>query len=274
MTKINELHEDTTPRSTRRGLRSAASAALVLALTGGIVGAFAGESSAATTSHAAQVLTQAADAAGHAQAAKPKAGQFEYVDTIHQISIPGSPERNQRWISVDGSQAGQGVNSGALFNNTYSIAAYHSGDSLKDAPYDVLAQLPTDPAQLLKVLSSDPYVLGDEKYNGTSPNVAVWGLMRNLVDVAPAAQKAALFRVAADIQGTVYIGDTTDADGRHGEGVGLQDPRLGFIAFIFDKGDHRFLGERIQGSATDTRVEFNDAVRTVAFVDRVGQLPK
>jgi hypothetical protein len=270
---MTEFNENTARSGARRGLRSVAAAGLVLALTGGIVGTLAvGQSFAAAPSHAAQVLNAAANAADHAPA---KSGQFEYIDVLHLTSTPTPVEHDQRWLSVDGSQDGLEVGSG-WWNNTTTIPAnsYHPGDSLKDAPYDVIAKLPTDSAQLSKILANDPYVLGDEKYNGTAPNVAVWGLMRLLVETAPPAQEAALFRVAAGLEGVGYSAGATDAAGRSGEAVGMEDPRLGFIQFIFDKGDHRFLGERVLGNPTgSTGVEFNDAVLTRGFVDSVGQLP-
>lgn len=87
------------------------------------------------------------------------------------------------------------------------------------------------------------------------------------------AQKAALFKAAAKINGITSVADATDAAGRPGEAVGLTDPRLGSIQFIFDKSSHAFLGERILASGNSDHVVLNDAGERTAVVDRAGQEP-
>jgi hypothetical protein len=263
---------------TRRGLRrptrrALVAAGVVMAVTGGIIGTqIAGPSGTDTSAQAVSVLNLAADALDTVPETPPRPDQFQYIDVVHVTSDPNDKTRYQQWMSVTGKQTGLGISVGD-YNHTGPIDPYQPGTGLMSAPYDVIAALPTDPAKLLKVLAQDQYVRGDIRNNHTDHNVAVWGLMRFIVEGAPNAQQAAIFRAAASIPHMAYSPDATDADGRHGEAVGLEDPRLGFIQFIFDKNTHRFLGERVLGSQHTTSVEFNDTVRTVAFVDKPGQLP-
>ncbi|GAA2143010.1 CU044_5270 family protein [Kitasatospora kazusensis] len=259
-----------------RTRRVLASAGVALALAGGVIGyQIAGPAGADTSAQAAEVLNDAAvTAAATAHTVvglKPRPDQYIYLDVLHTTS--GMNDRTQSWTSADGTRQGLVRTSGFMGDHSSPIDPYKSGDSLRDAPYLVLAKLPTDPDALLRILYADPAVLGDQQHNGTKADVALWGLLRDLVENVPAAQEAALFKVAAKVPHISYSDNATDAAGRPGVAVGLPDPRLGTIQFVFDRSSHAFLGERILSPGSTTQVEFNDTVQRTAVVDKPGQLP-
>jgi hypothetical protein len=252
--------------SRRAVIMGVAAASLGVTLVGVQLTVVGGQDSAA---QAATLLNNAATVAGASTMPTPRKGQFVYLRVLHVTS--GMKERAETWTSADGSQPGLTRSSGAIANISTTLDRYNPATGLRDAPYLVLAKLPTDPDALLKVLSADPAVATDVTHNKVSRDVAIWGLIRNLVENAPPAQKAALFKAAAKIHGITYVPSATDAAGRSGEAVGLPDPRLGTIQFIFTKDTHVFLGERILARGSATNVEFNDTIETIAVVDKVLQ---
>lgn len=247
--------------------------AALVAVTVVLVGyQIVGPRGATSSAEAATVLHRAATAAAGVPLREPRADQFTYVEVVHVAA--GSRQRVQRWTSVDGSRPGLLRSAGFLGSSTERIPPYQPAGGLLAAPYTVLAQLPTDPVALLRALGDDPYVRNDVRNNKMSRDVGIWSLIRELVETAPPAQKAALFRAASTIKGITYVASATDAAGRTGEAVGLEDPRLGNIQFIFDRETHEFLGERILDRGSTTAIQFNDAIEQTGVVDAVGSLPR
>ena len=81
-----------------------------------------------------------------------------------------------------------------------------------------------------------------------------------------------MFRAAATLKGVTVYPDVTDAAGRVGDGVGIDDARLGRTVIIFDKTSYRYLGEIII-QVGNNEVAFNRALLRTAVVDQVGQAP-
>ncbi|MFF0297768.1 CU044_5270 family protein [Kitasatospora sp. NPDC004614] len=168
--------------------------------------------------------------------------------------------------------------SGGLSSQDSVVEPQQASPSLyADPPYDKLAKLPTDPDALLEILYADPFVHWMTDAKNMTREVAVWTILRSLMGgPCPAPQKAALFRAAAKIPNISYHEEATDALGRTGEAVSLLDPKVGIVQLILDRKTHAFLGERIlgrPGEGHDGTVAFNSAVRKIALVDAVGQLP-
>jgi len=246
--------------------------AAVLILTIILVGyQIVGPPGAGTTAEAATVLHKAAAAAVTAPVPAPRADQFTYIDVLHVTS--GERQRTQTWTSVDGSRPGLTRSAGFLGSSSDVVPPYDPAGGLYAAPYTVLAKLPTDPAALLKVLGTDPYVENEVRSNKVTRDVGIWSLIRELVETAPPPQKAALFQAASRIKGIRYVAGAIDAAGRTGEAVGLDDPRLGNIQFIFDRKTHEFLGERILTVGSTTQVQFNDALQQTGLADTPGVVP-
>lgn len=258
------------PRSTaarRTTILAGAAAAIGLALVGSQLTGMVGTDS---TAQAATVLAAAAAAIHPSSDSPPRKGQFVYLRSAHVDSTGGERDTVESWTPSDGSQPSLVRSRGVLFNDDHWLPPYQPGSSLYQAPYTVLAGLPTDPAALLKILYADPMVRV-EMDKGRSRELATWTLLRHLVATVPPTRKAALFRAAAKIPGITYLNHATDADGRTGEAVGLFDPNLsGTINLIFDRQTHAFLGELVLSRGHQ---EFNSALEKTAVVDRVGQRP-
>lgn len=249
-------------------LLGAAAATLSVAVVAyGVVGQPGPDSTAA----AATVLQRAAGAISPESGPAPRPGQFIYLDILRVTS--GMKQRVQTWTAVDGSRPGLIRSDGFLGKDTSPVPPYQPEQGLHQAPYTVLSALPTDPTELVQILYADPHVRGQMRANNLSREVAVWDTLRSLVETAPPAQKAALFKAAAQIKGIVYVESATDAAGRTGEAVGLEDPRLGSVQFIFDRDSHEFLGERTMRRGSTTEVQFNATVQRTAVVDAAGRLP-
>ncbi|MFC8716625.1 CU044_5270 family protein [Kitasatospora sp. NPDC057198] len=262
-------------RGVLRSRRVLVAAAMTMAITGGlvgtqIVGPGAGESSA----EAVSALNLAADALADlaAKTPTPRPDQFLYTEVLHTTGSPKDTTVSEGWRSVDGSKAGVYRSTGA-YENSGQIDPYPASGTILNSSYLELAKLPTDPDKLLAILDKDPAVLSDEQGNGTKHEVAVWGVVRDLIDGAvPPAQEAALFRAAAKLPHISYVRQATDATGREGEAVSMVDPRVGAIQLILDRQTHTFLGERVLGK-NDDAVQFNSALRRTAFVDQAYQQP-
>ncbi|MGW4383335.1 CU044_5270 family protein [Kitasatospora sp. NPDC004531] len=248
-------------------------AALTTALTAGVVGTqIAGPGATESSARAVSALNLAADAL--ADAPRPRPDQFVYLDVLH--TVDGSPATTGRtWHSVDGSQ--QGLTQWGEGNPSLTVPPNEAGPSLMLAPYSALAALPTDPDELLRRIEADPSVQQEQATGQVSREVAVWYLIRTIMDSAcPAPQQAALFRAAAKLPNISYSADATDALGRRGEAVSMLDPRTGTVQLVLDRTTHAFLGERIlgrPGSADEGKVVYSSAVRQVAIVDAPDQLP-
>ena len=250
------------PAPRRRAVLLLAAAAALAAGATGLQVVLPGQSPDA----AAVTLSRAAAAAGAAPAAAPGPGQFLLVETVHH---DGSERRTvRRWVPSTRGVDGLLTITGGVMDGRRDVTSWSPGDSLATAPYDVLAALPTDPHALLEQLRRDPAVVNDRTRNLMSDPVAVWGLLRDLLVVAPPAQKRALLEAAALLPGMRHVDDAVDALGRHGEAVSLVDPRLGPVRFVFDRDTHAFLGEVILQA--DGAVQFSDAVRPAVVVDRAG----
>ena len=257
------------PAWPRRLARSAVALAALLAIA--FVGVQVLSPHGGAPANAAGVLRAAADAVEPAVALDPRPDQYVYWEVVHVTSALWT--RVQVWRAADGSRPGHITITGDTGNFTDPTPAYRPGDSLSDAPYAVLAELPTDPDALLRRLEADPMVAAGGTSSGPSRAVMLWNLMRELVWTAPPRQQAALFRAAATLPDITVDNDVTDAVGRAGIGVGLHDPALGRVELIFQRGDYRFLGERIVDIKHPDRVLFNDALQRTAVVDQIGQLP-
>jgi len=105
--------------------------------------------------------------------------------------------------------------------------------------YAALAQLPTDPVQLLAQIRTQ--VAG----RAGGADYAAFDQIGQLVheSIAPPDVAAALYRAVALIPGVEVVPDAVDAAGRHGVGVALISDGQRY-EWIFDPDSYVFLGER------------------------------
>lgn len=268
------LREETTRRSAQRARmplrRLVISGALAASLAAGfgayeIAGPHGSQNAAA-----AEVLDHAATAADAGTALHPRSDQFVYRKLL--VVTDGLKGTTQTWESADGSKPGLRRSSGDLGNTNSPLPRYQPQNGLMAAPYLVLAELPTNPHELLPVLERDPSVTSRAS-SGPKQTLAVWSLIRELIEKAPPSQQAALFRTAALLPGIQLLESAVDADGRTGVAIGLDDPRVGRVEMVFDSTDDHYLGERIVKDDKPDDLLFNGALQTTAVVGRVGELP-
>ncbi|MGW2034030.1 CU044_5270 family protein [Streptomyces sp. NPDC001811] len=185
---------------------------------------------------------------------------------------PG-PVTTTGWLRSSGKDA---VMPGQLVPSTFATPVR---PGLWHPTYAWLAQLPTDPDALLKVLYSQTTV---EK--GESKDEAVFREIGDLLGsvIMPPATASALYKAVARVPGVTRVPDAVDAAGRHGIGITHKDSgsRTRSV-LIFDKGTLAYLGSQayfINGGArtgsTAGDVLFGvDAVMARGVVDRHGEVP-
>ena len=107
-------------------------------------------------------------------------------------------------------------------------------------PNSRYADLPTDPAALLKK------VYADTKGQGNSPDGAAFDFLGEALmeSLLPPPVAAAIYRAAAMIPGVVLVADSVDAAGRHGVAVARTDEAGERREWIFNATTFEYLGER------------------------------
>lgn len=196
-------------------------------------------------------------------------------ETLENTTCPPQPTGS---VVVQASPTGGEVAAADLCRDGQQrTPVYDPKNGLLLAPYAVLAGLPTDPATILAVLGADRSAISPPGVSVPQPDrkAQTWALISSVIGRMPPAQRAALFRAMAQLQGTVLYPHTKDAAGRDGIGIGLDDPRLGAVVskvvLIFDRATSHYLGYNIVNKRGIA--EFSTAVLRTGFVDKVGQIP-
>lgn len=231
------------PRRHRTLLRvslvaAVAAAALVLPATSLLKG-----TTPAATASAAEVLHQAAVAAG----AQPDGGwrNAKYWYSKSTYSRGGQTRTREIWIGHHdpGVLLDPGVSDRPL---PVGVAAFDNGD------WDSLWSLPTDPDKLAALFRSA------SRGSGPSPDSELFTWVGDYLRESPAPPKlrAALYEVAARIPGVKLLGPTTDSVGRPGVGISrdgeklIIDPHTG--ALLADDEGRGFTATYLDQHATDT----------------------
>ncbi|WP_406293444.1 CU044_5270 family protein [Embleya sp. NBC_00888] len=241
-------------------------------------------------SEAAAVLEDLAVAAGREATKPPGVGRFAYAATSGfryrtehhgngvQTASYRVPVDEQSWSSTDGStpdvlwERVQQTEHGRLELMKSTVeAAGPSVPGYGTSRYAWLAALPTDPTRLLEVVR--PLAADGVPLFHHLMNLVVTGL-------TPPAQRAALYRVIAGLDGVSVVDDAVDAKGRHGVALLFEDPGSVYrVEWIFDRDTFRYLGMRtIQTRDADGIVAGTVLVSTTidrqGLVNRVGDVPK
>ncbi|MET8541650.1 CU044_5270 family protein [Kitasatospora sp. NPDC004799] len=251
--------------------------ALSLVLVGG------GQPSPSTESSgtvAAVVLDRAAEAAEQQPAPAARGDQFIYVKSLEKWREAGGEVSRTRedWLSVDGSKRelllidGHVPNPGGSDEHGEAEPVPNAG---RIGSYAYVAALPTDPDALLAKIHADT------AGHGSSPEAEAFETVGELLmlQIAPPAVSAALYRAAAKIPGVTVIDSVTDAAGRPGIAVARRDSGGKAEAqWIFDRTDYTFLGERgvaVTDGATFKKgdVTGQNTILARAVVDQPGTRP-
>ncbi|MFF5477137.1 CU044_5270 family protein [Streptomyces sp. NPDC012935] len=250
---------------------------------------------AASAEGVPRLLDQISLAAADATHPTVKPGQYVYVEsrtadtfvkTVGDRTSLASHQlhRRQVWRSADGTKGwliDPAVNDSPE-GETLSLPD-EQGNTPKaylNAPsYDYLAELTTDPDELLAKIYKETEGMGN------SPDQQAFTTIGDLLGESypPAELYSALFKAAEKIPGVVVVNDAVDAVGRHGVAVARLDETSGQREeWIFDKKTHVFLGDRsvqvrkATGEAALIKpgtVLYTSAVINRAVVDGVKQTP-
>jgi hypothetical protein len=142
-------------------------------------------------------------------------------------------------------------------------------------PNSRYADLPTDPAALLK------QVYADTQGQGNSPDYAAFDFLGEALreSLLPPQVAAAIYRAAAMIPGVVLVADSVDAEGRHGVAVARTDEFGERREWIFNATTFEYLGERsylVRDTETGKAgmLTATTAVLERGVVHQKGDLPK
>ena len=184
---------------------------------------------------AAQVMRQAAAAAGAQPGGWPDAAYWHSVSTYHQGSEPA--HQREAWIghTAPGVLTDDGVDTGFI---PLDEAVFPAGG--RGLSWDELYALPTDSVALESNLRAG---IGGV---GNSDDAELFVIVGDLLRESPAspALRQALWEVAARIPGVTLVGAVTDSAGRAGVAVERGDQR-----YVLDPNDGRLLEESSGSSA-------------------------
>ncbi|NRQ33559.1 CU044_5270 family protein [Nonomuraea sp. NN258] len=247
----------------RAGLVGALAAALtvgILAAQVGLGGSDPGHPLAAPPADAQTLLKLAARAAGEQRDTVPGRGQYVHTKRLAQRSLYLADEtgavrytkvlvNEERWESADVGRpwlsreqavSATGPAPRNRWDHGVEDTVYGPASCPGRPAYARLGAWPTDPAQVRAKIVAE---------TGEDP-LRIWASLQSLVaeSVVRPSLSAALYQVAAGLDGIVLIPDTVDVAGRPGMAVAM-DQRDGTRAeLIFDRQTYRYLGERTVNS--------------------------
>ncbi|WP_157435731.1 CU044_5270 family protein [Actinospica robiniae] len=205
---------------------------------------------AGEVAQASVVLDQMADAAEASPARPVASGEYVYVKTISEYAQEAQAPWTMQPMTTRETWYAQasGANRGMFRQNgrdTPMVAAIPAGQStvppVANPTTAWVAQLPSDPRQVLAIIHAG--LDSDYEYpDNVREFLAIGGILSTTVPTPQA--EATLYRAAALIPGVVATGDATDAAGRHGFGIAIEDGQGERHEWIFAAGTYRFLGER------------------------------
>ncbi|MGW5156926.1 CU044_5270 family protein [Nonomuraea wenchangensis] len=240
--------------------------AMAVMLTGGIVAAQAtlggsdprtpGYLLAAPPADARTLLTLAAAAADGRPDTVPARDQYVHTRTLAQHSlytkdesgrtlytkVLASEERweaadlGKPWLSRSQNLSATGPAPRKYWDRGVEDIVSEPGACPGQPAYARLGAWPTDPAQVRAKIVAD---------TGEQP-LRIWRSLQSLVreSVVRPSLGAALYRVAAGLDGIVLIHDAVDAAGRPGLAVAMDEGDGTRSELIFDRATYRYLGER------------------------------
>lgn len=259
--------------------RLAAAGVASLVLAGGLIVVETLDGPGGASAQAATVLLAASRSAAEQPHTGPEPDQFMYVRTraswastvVVQLDSAGSseevtylqPQLYEAWVSVDGTQSGlvRKTFDEPVFldpNDEATLSALgivppsagsvdetvldpnpSSGSAASPDSYAYLESLPTDPDALFDLIREQAEGKGQSLEQQMLEEVA--SALR--FSVAPPDVRAALYEVAARIDGVQIVPGTTDFDGRQGTTVAVITNGLRW-ELIFDPESAELLGTR------------------------------
>ncbi|MGW2157106.1 CU044_5270 family protein [Nonomuraea sp. NPDC001699] len=285
-------------RTRRVALAGAMAAALtvgILAAQVGLGGTDPGNPLAAPPADAQTLLKLAARAAAEQPDTVPASGQYVHTRMLAQRSLFAPDEAGTRqytkvmvneerweaadvgkpWLSREQSVSATGPAPRNRWDHGVEDTVYEPAACPGQPAYARLRSWPTDPAQVRAKIVADM---------GPDP-LRMWSSLQGLVteSVVRPSLSAALYQVAAGLDGIVLIPDAVDVAGRPGLAVGMDQGDGRRSDLIFDKRTYRYLGERTVNTADrKAKMPFGEVIErkgkvngtAVLAVDVVPGLPE
>ncbi|NUW35741.1 CU044_5270 family protein [Nonomuraea sp. SMC257] len=211
---------------------------------------------AAPPADAKALLTLAARAAADRSDTVPARGEYVHTRTLAQHSLHTkdksggtlstkvlvSQERweaadvGKPWLSRSQNLSATGPAPRRYWDRGVEDIVYEPGDCPGQPAYARLGAWPTDPAEVRAKIVAE---------TGEEP-LRIWGSLQSLVreSVVRPSLGAALYQVAAGLDGIVLVGDAVDAAGRPGLAVAMDEGDGTRSELIFDRKTYRYLGQR------------------------------
>ncbi|MFI7709348.1 CU044_5270 family protein [Nonomuraea sp. NPDC049480] len=211
---------------------------------------------AAPPADAKALLDLAAQAAADQPDTVPARGQYVHTKRLAQRSLhtkdkSGRPQHTkvmvneERWEAADVGKPWlsreQGLSAAGpaprkFWDHGLEDIVYEPATCPGQPAYARLSAWPTDPAQVRAKIVAD---------TGEEP-LRIWSSLKGLVaeSVVRPSLGAALYQVAAGLDGIVLIRDAVDVAGRPGLAVAMDEGNGTRSELIFDRQTYRYLGER------------------------------
>ncbi|MEV4573831.1 CU044_5270 family protein [Nonomuraea jabiensis] len=211
---------------------------------------------AAPPADAKALLTLAARAAAGRPDTVPSRGQYVHTKTFAQRSLYTKDEAGalqytrvlvneerweaadvgKPWLSREQALSATGPAPRRFWDRGVQDVLYESSGCPGRPAYARLGAWPTDPAQVRAKIVAD---------TGEEP-LRIWTSLQGLIreSVVRPSLGAALYQVAAGLDGIVLIRDAVDVSGRPGLAVAMDEGDGRRSELIFDRQTYRYLGER------------------------------
>ncbi|MEV4888079.1 CU044_5270 family protein [Nonomuraea sp. NPDC055795] len=219
------------------------------------------------------VLARAAEVASRRESAPvPLPTQWHYTKTLDKQPNSDTVEPSEQWQRYDGMQAASFDEDGRLQVGPEHNPLDANDDDLTPQQYDAkLRELPTDPKKLLAKVTGDRHWIKGAREEGVPHSVTpddirayhVIMLYLSRYGSMPPRLEAAMFRALALIPGVRIEQGVSDAAGRSGLGVWLEQPgdtRPNRQYDILDPGTYRYLGRRIVWLRDETHPDMAEPV--------------
>ncbi|WP_031172534.1 CU044_5270 family protein [Streptosporangium roseum] len=226
---------------------------------------------AAPPADAQALLTLAARAAAGQPDTVPARGQYVHTKTLAQHSLDTKDKSGtmqhtkvlvgqerweaadvgKPWLSRSQNLSATGPAPRKYWDRGVEDIVYEPGVCPGQPAYARLGAWPTDPAQVRAKIVAD---------TGEEP-LRIWRSLQSLVreSVVRPSLGAALYQVAAGLDGIVLIDDAVDAAGRSGLAVAMDEGNGTRSELIFDRKTYRYLGERTVNTR-DRKVKVSSGV--------------
>ncbi|MFD1538776.1 CU044_5270 family protein [Nonomuraea guangzhouensis] len=174
--------------------------------------------------------------AQHSLYTKDKSGAMQYTKVLVSEERWEAADVGKPWLSRSQNLSATGPAPRAYWDRGVVDIVSEPGACPGQPAYARLGAWPTDPAQVRAKIVAEA---------GEKP-LRIWRSLQNLVreSVIRPSLSAALYQVAAGLEGIVLVHDAVDAGGRPGLAVAMDEGNGTRSELIFDRTTYRYLGER------------------------------